>query len=338
MSKLITTRRKFLTGAAVATAAAFTPTRFSIAANAPVKVGIMLPFTGVYAKLGENIADAMKMRIAQAGGKLGGRAIEFVTVDSEASPPKAVDNATKLMLGEGVDFVVGPVHSGVGMAMTKVMKKAPSTIMVVPNAGANQLTGAACAPNIFRASFSNWQTGYPMGAELVKRGHKKIVTMAWNYGAGKQIVEGFTDGFKEAGGGDPVEQLWPEFGNMEFQALLTKIADIKPDAVFTFFAGGGAVKFVKDYAAAGLKDQIPLYGAFITEGTTKAQGEAAEGLITAMHWADTLDTPANKAFMGSFKETTGRDADVYALGVLIVVRCWGKPWRPQTATWKTQHR
>ena len=311
-------RRHFLgqaaAGIGLVAASTFAPTRFAIGARAPVRVGILLPYTGVYAKLGQNITDGMMMRLAEAGNKLGGRDIEYVRVDSEASPPKAVDNTNKLVRGEKVDFIVGPVHSGVAMAMTKVMKKAPKTIMVVPNAGADQLTGSACASNIFRSSFSNWQTGYPMGAELVKRGHKRIVTMSWNYGAGKQIVGGFVDGFKAAGGGDPIEQIWIEFGNVEFQAHLTKIASLNPDAVYVFFAGGGAVKYVKDYDAAIDRKKIPLYGVgFLTEGTTEAQGAAAEGIVTAMHWADTLDTPTNLAFMSNFKKATGNNADVYAV-------------------------
>ena len=226
MKKIISNRRSFLKSAGatlgLAAATSFTPTRFAIAANAPVKVGIMLPFTGVYAALGSNIADGMTMRIDEAGGTLGGRPIEYVKVDSEAAPPKAVDNATKLVKGKGVDFVIGPVHSGVGMAMTKVMAKAPQTIMVVPNAGADQLTGAACAPNIFRTSFSNWQTGYSLGHEVFARGHKKVVTLSWNYGAGQQITGGFSEAF-QAAGGDAPEAMFVDFPSVEFQAVLQLI-------------------------------------------------------------------------------------------------------------------
>jgi len=327
MKKIISNRRSFLKSAGatlgLAAATSFTPTRFAIAANAPVKVGIMLPFTGVYAALGSNIADGMTMRIDEAGGTLGGRPIEYVKVDSEAAPPKAVDNATKLVKGKGVDFVIGPVHSGVGMAMTKVMAKAPQTIMVVPNAGADQLTGAACAPNIFRTSFSNWQTGYSLGHEVFARGHKKVVTLSWNYGAGQQITGGFSEAF-QAAGGDAPEAMFVDFPSVEFQAVLTTIAAMKPDAVFVFFAGKGAVKFVTDWAAAGLKDTIALYGAgFLTEGTTQAQGAAAEGLITSMHYADTLDLPANTHFLEAFRNATGRAGDVYGVqgydtGTLLV--------------------
>lgn len=288
--------------------------RFAIAAKAPVKVGLLLPYTGVYAKLGENITDGFMMRLQEAGNKLGGREIEFTKVDDEANPAKAVDNTTKLVKGKRVDFVIGTVHSGVAAAMVKVIEKSPKTIMICPNAGNNDMTRDSCGPNIFRTSFSNWQTCYPMGPEVAKRGHKKIVSVTWKYAAGQQMMDAFFEGFRKAGGGEPLEQIWIPFEDVEFQAVLTKIAALKPDAVFSFFSGGGAVKFVKDYAAALDRRQIPLYGpGFLTEGTLEAQGAAAEGIVTTLHWADTLDLPANRKFLADFKAKTGRTGDVFGV-------------------------
>jgi len=84
--------------------------------------------------------------------------------------------------------------------------------------------------------------------------------------------------------------------------------------VYTFFAGGGAVKFVKDYAAAGLKDKIPLYGAgFLTDGTLEAQGADAQGLLTTLHYADGLDVPKDKAFRAAYAKAYGAQPDVYAV-------------------------
>jgi branched-chain amino acid transport system substrate-binding protein len=321
-------RRYFMIGAAttagLAAAGSFVPVRFAIGQTAKIKVGFMLPYTGTYAALGNNITDAFMLRVAEAGNKLGGREVDFIKLDSEANPAKAVDNATKLVKGDKVDFIVGPVHSGVAIGMTKVMKDAPACIMVNPNAGADEVTRQLCAANIFRTSFTNWQTTYPMGAELMKRGHKKVVTITWKYAAGQQMIGAFVEGYKKAGGGDPVEQMWVEFPQVEFQAFLTKIAALKPDAVMCFFAGGGAVKFMKDYAAAGLKASIPLYGAgFLTDGTIGAASEAADGLVTTLHYADNLDNAANKKFSADFKAKTGRAVDVYAVqgydaGTLVV--------------------
>ena len=207
---------------------------------------------------------------------------------------------------------LGTVHSGVAMAMARVAKDT-GTLLIVPNAGADAVTGAMCAPNIFRSSFSNWQPGYAMGEVMAKKCLKKVVTITWKYAAGDESVKGFKEAF-EKGGGSVVKELSLPFPNVEFQALLTEIAATKPDAVYTFFAGGGAVKFVKDYAAAGLKKSIPLYGSgFLTDGTLEAQGDAAEGLFTALHYADSLGTPRDNAFRLAYAKAYKLQPDVYAV-------------------------
>jgi branched-chain amino acid transport system substrate-binding protein len=208
--------------------------------------------------------------------------------------------------------LVGTVHSGVVMAMAKAAKD-NDTLLIIPNAGAGAVTGPMCGVSIFRSSFSNWQPGYAMGEVAAQRGAKKVVTITWKYAAGDESVGGFREAF-EKGGGQVVKELSLPFPNVEFQPLLTEIASIKPDAVYTFFAGGGAVKFVKDYAAAGLKDKIPLYGAgFLTDGTLEAQGADAQGLLTTLHYADGLDVPKDKSFRAAYAKAYGAQPDVYAV-------------------------
>jgi branched-chain amino acid transport system substrate-binding protein len=111
-----------------------------------------------------------------------------------------------------------------------------------------------------------------------------------------------------------IKELTLPFPTVEFQPLLTEIASQKPDVVFAFFAGGGAVKFVKDYDAAGLRKTIPLYGpGFLTDGTLPAQGASAEGLLTTLHYADELDNPKNNAFRAAYKKAYNAEPDVYAM-------------------------
>ena len=306
-------RRVFLRHAtAIGAATTFVRPRLAAGQGAKVRIGLLLPYTGTYAALGHNITDAMKLGFAAAGNKLGGRDIELVQLDSEADPAKAPANTSKLIVGEKVDFLTGPVHSGVAMAMVKIARE-EGTITVVSNAGANAVTREMCASNIFRTSFSNWQACYPMGPEMVRRGIKRAVSVTWNYAAGKEMIGAFREGFEKSGG-EVVKEILVPFPNVEFQANLTEIAALRPDAVYAFFAGAGAVKFVKDYAESGLKARVPLYGAgFLTDGTLQAQGAAAEGVFTTLHYADSLDLPANKSFREAFKKATGREADVYAV-------------------------
>jgi len=296
-------------GAALLTAAA--PAAFA-QAGTKIKVGLMLPATGTFAALGTAIENGFRLHVAENGGKLAGREVEFVRVDDESDPAKATDNVNKLIKRDNVDVLIGTVHSGVAMAMARVAKDT-GTILIVPNAGADAVTGPMCALNIFRSSFSNWQPGYAMGDVVAKKGHKKVVTIAWKYAAGDESVRGFKESFEKAGG-TVVKELSLPFPNVEFQALLTEIAATKPDAVYTFFAGGGAVKFVKDYAAAGLKKSIPLYGAgFLTDGTLEAQGADAEGLLTTLHYADSLGTPRDNAFRLAYAKAYKLQPDVYAV-------------------------
>ena len=304
-------RRDLLKGTAALSLASAFPMP-AIAQGSPLKVGFMLPYTGTFAKLGKFIDDGFRLNVEQAGGKLGGRAVEYVQLDDESEPGKATDNMNRLVGRDKVDVVVGTVHSGVVMAMAKIAKDT-NTMLVVPNAGANDVTRAMCAPNIWRTSFSNWQPCFPMGKVMYDAGHRNIMTITWRYAAGLEDVEAIKESFVKLGG-KITEELYLPFPQVEFQALITQIAQKKPDAVFAFFAGGGAVKFVKDYAAAGLRTSIPLYGpGFLTDGTLPAQGPDAEGIKTTLHYADDLDNPANKAFLAAFKQKTGQEGDVYAV-------------------------
>ena len=134
-----------------------------------LKVGLMLPFSGTYAALGVAIENGFKLRVEEQGGKLGGREIEYIKVDDESDPAKATDNVNKLIKRDNVDVIVGTVHSGVAMAMAKAAKES-GTVLIVPNAGADAVTGPMCAQNIFRSSFSNWQPAYAMGEVAAKQG------------------------------------------------------------------------------------------------------------------------------------------------------------------------
>ena len=280
--------------------------------SGPIKVGLMLPYTGTYAGLGNAIENGFKLYVQEQGGKLGGREVQYFKVDDESEPAKATDNVNKLIKRDNVDVLVGTVHSGVALAMAKAAKD-NNVLLVIPNAGADAITGALCAPNVVRSSFSNWQPGYAMGVVAGQKGIKRAMTITWAYAAGAESTKGFTEGLEKSGG-KVTKDLTLPFPNVEFQALLTEIAAQKPDAVYAFFAGGGAVKFVKDYAAAGLNKTIPLYGpGFLTDGTLEAQGASAQNMLTTLHYADNLDTPKNNTFRKAYAIAFKAQPDVYAV-------------------------
>lgn len=286
--------------------------RPAIAQGSPLRVGLMLPFSGTFAALGENIAAAVELHLAERGGRMGGRPVQLIRLDDESNPANAVQNVNRLLGRDRAEVLIGTVHSGVVMALVQASRER-GVPLIIPNAGNASATRELCSPTVFRTSFSNWQPAYGMGLALGKQGVKRAAWITWDYAAGNEAGEGFRDGLKAAGG-EVVRELKLPFPETNFQPLLAQVPGLEVQAVGSFFAGGGAVQFVREYAAAGLKDKVPLCGSgFLTEGTLQAQGPAAEGMRTALHYGDGLDNPKNRSFRAAFKEKSGREADVYAV-------------------------
>jgi branched-chain amino acid transport system substrate-binding protein len=317
--RLVLTRSAALVGAA---SSSMLLPELAQAQTGKIRVGLMLPYSGAFAPLGVAIENGVRMAINEQGGKLGGREIEWFKVDDESDPSKGIENANKLVQRDKVEVLIGTVHSGVQMGIHKVARDT-GVLSLIPNAGVHAATRSLCAPNVFRTSFSNSQPTLALGQAMMAKGHKKAVWITWKYAAGDEAYEGFKESYTKAGG-TIVKELGLPFPNVEFQALLTEIAALKPDAVACFFAGPSGAKFIKDFAAAGLKGKIALYGSgFLTEGVLEAAGPAAEGAMTTLHYSDSLDTPRNNKFRLEYAKTFKMQPDVYAVqgydtGLLLV--------------------
>lgn len=314
-SKLAMSRRQFgksalaLSGTMVAAA---TPVRYALG-DQPLKIGLILPYSGVYANFGEGITAGFEFALKKRGGQLGGRPVEITKGDDQLDAKIGGEVTQKLVTRDKVDIVVGTVGSNVIPVVEKICVE-NNTFLIDPTAASNSLTRAQCNPLVFRVSHSNWQITAPAGAWLFKQGKKRAMTMGMNYGAGKEEVGAFAEEFKKAGG-EIVDQKWPGMKELDYQAYFADVLAKKPDAMFTFFAGSNAVEFVKQYAQAGLKDKVPLYGcAYLTNSTLlAAEGAAADGIITSGHWAPSLDNAANKDFIAEFKRATGKEADLNSM-------------------------
>ena len=162
-------RRTFLGAAGtVAAGAAVGPwVRRAHAQGAPLKIGLVLPYSGVYAVLGESITQAMELVFARENWTVAGRKIEMIKEDDEMQPPVGIRKTEKLIESDKVDILTGPVHSGILMGMRDKVHNS-KTILIVSNAGADAISRERCSHWIFRTSFSNWQPCQPMGGWVAK--------------------------------------------------------------------------------------------------------------------------------------------------------------------------
>ncbi len=300
-------RRRFLAGASIAAAGVATGPWVvrSHAQSGEIKVGVLLPYSGVYQELGYSITQGMVLVFARENNKVAGREIRMIQEDDESKVPVGVRKAEKLIESDRVDVLTGPVHSGV-LAGIRDKVHNTKTILIVSNAGADEIARARCSHWIFRSSFSNWQPCQPMGGWVAKHVAKEVFQIAPNYQAGKDMMAAFRETFVPAGG-KVVGEDYPKFGETDYAPYLTKIKQSGAKAVFAFFSGTDAVNFVKQYDEFGLKGSIKLTGAgFLTEpDVLPAQGKSALGVITGHFYTPLLDNPVNKKFVAEFKQRFG---------------------------------
>jgi branched-chain amino acid transport system substrate-binding protein len=267
------------------------------AAQEKLKIGVIVTLSGPAAVLGQQARDGFALAVKDLGGKMGNREVEVVVVDDELKPDAAVTKVRGLLERDKVDFVVGPIFSNILQAIHKPVVDS-RTFLISPNAGPSSYAGKECSPFFYVTSYQNDQVFEVLGKVAQDRGYKRVYVMVPNYQAGKDSAAGFKLDYK----GEIVEESYIPLGTLDFQVELSKIASLKPDAVFTFMPGGMGVSLVKQYRQAGLADRIPFLSAFtVDESTLPAQQDAAVGMFGGADWAPDLDNPQNKKFVASYE-------------------------------------
>ena len=279
-----------------------------------IKVGLVIPQAGVYAPLGVDMKAGWDLYLEGSGGKLGGRTVELIVADEGETPDTGVPAVQRVIQRDRVDVLVGIVNSAVALGAQSIVTGAKK-LLIVANAGADKVT--AGSPYVWRSSFTNGQVAYALGEYLAKapEGKDGVYAIAADYAAGAEATAGFKAGL-EAGGGKIAGEAATPFGTtQDFQPFLSKVRSSGAGACFCFYAGAEAVAFVKQYAEFGLTESIPLFGSgFLTEGgVLAAQGKAATGVRTTLHYSSELDNPANEEFAKAYQAKTGKPPTVYAM-------------------------
>lgn len=281
----------------------------------PVRVGLVVPQSGVYAGLGEDMQQGWDLWLEQNGGTFGPYTVETVVADEGETPQTGGAAVQQVLTRDGVDVVVGIVNSAVAINAAPLFAEAQK-VLVVANAGAAAVTGANGNPYVWRASFQNAQVAAAMGTHLAGQDIAGgVFVIAPDYAAGDEVISGFSDAYT-AGGGTIAGTVKPPFGSTtDYQPFLTQIQQSGAGAVFCFFSGAEALSFVTQYEQFGLKATTPLYGSgFLTEGDVlQRQGAAAVGVQTTLHYSSALDNPANQAFAQSYRDAYGEEPTVFAM-------------------------
>jgi branched-chain amino acid transport system substrate-binding protein len=277
-------------------------------AQTPIKIGFMAELSGPQGPLGQDQYDAFMMLVEQNGGKLGGAAVQVFREDSQLKPDVAVQIADKLIEREKVSIITGITFSNVMMAVHKRITD-KGVFLIGSNAGPSPIAGAACSPYYFTTSWENGQQAEVMGKYSRDQKFGRIVSIAPNYQAGRDFVNGFRRWYTTP----LATELWPAVNQLDFSAEIAQIAAAQPEAVFAFLPGGMGVNFIKQWAQSGLNKKIQLLTTSTTDGIgLPAMGDAALGVISGTFWGPDFKNAANQKFVKDFEAKYKRIPSQYA--------------------------
>ncbi|MEU6020851.1 ABC transporter substrate-binding protein [Micromonospora sp. NPDC047134] len=273
-----------------------------------VRIGLLVSLSGIYTSVGEDMRRGFQLYLDTHDGRLGGRDIDLVVADEGDGPATAVPAAQKLLERDRVVAVTGLVG---GATVDKVQTLTHERR--IPLLGANarpEFAPVAGTPRdlsyTWHTSYNSDEPGIAIAAHIkAEVGDGAVYAIGPDYQGGWDELRGFTDTFTTLGGklanpdGKTVFTPFPATEN--FLPYLNKAAETRPAAVYTFYAGGPAVAFVKQYRQSALKD-VPLYAAgFLTEGSVlDAQGTAATGIRNVLNYSPTLPHAANQQFVAAW--------------------------------------
>ena len=271
-------------------------------AQTPLKIGFLSTFSGPIGTLGQDQYDGFMLAVEQNGGKLGGVPVQILKEDDQFKPEVATQIVQKLIEKENVSIITGVAGSNVMMAVYKPITE-KQVFLIGSNAGPSPMAGAQCSPYFYSASWQGDGIAEVVGKYAADKGFKKMVLIAPNYQAGKDILVGFKRFYK----GEVLDEIYTPLSQPDFSAEISQIAAAKPDAVYAFFPGSLGVNFVRQYQQAGLLKTLPLLTSGIVDGTSlPALKETALGVIGGQFWAPDTDNAVSKQFVEAFEKKYNR--------------------------------
>jgi branched-chain amino acid transport system substrate-binding protein len=308
MTKAALTRRGLLLAGAAASGTALAARDFRLVAPAiaqanQVRIGVLAPLSGVYASLGTNKVNGIRMLLGEKNNQVEGRPIQLIIEDTEAKPQEGLRKARKLVEQDKADVLLGVISSAIGYALKDYVAREKKVWVTTGAAADGIFKKSNNTPYAYRASLSLWQANDPMGTWIAEKGFKRAFVTGPDYAMGREATSAFEKAFT-AKGGTKAGEVFAPLGTNDFAPYLAEIKRANPDVVYATYAGSDAVRFCQQYAAFGLKNAIRLagFGYLVEEDTILAQGDTVEGIYSGLNWAYGLDTPLNKAFVAKYRE------------------------------------
>ena len=265
-----------------------------------VKIGVLLPMTGPQASTGRQIDAAIKLWMAQSGGKAGGRKVEVIVKDDAGVADQARRLAQELVVNDKVVALAGFGLTPLALATAPIATQS-KTPMVVMAAATSSITEAS--PFIVRTSFTLPQAATGIAEWAAKNKIRKVVSLVADYGPGNDAEKFFAHQF-QLNGGQMVDKLRTPLRSPDFAPVLQKVRDAAPDALFVFLPSGQGAQFMKQFGERGLNQagiKLIATGDVTDDDQLADMGDVALGVVNAHHYSAAHGSAANKKYVADFQ-------------------------------------
>ena len=251
-----------------------------------VKIGVLTDQTGLYADAtGPGSVEAVRMAIADFGGKVAGKPIAMVDADHQNKADVGAAIARRWYEQENVDVVVDFANSAVAFAVLELSKQ-KNKAMLVSSAGSSDLTGKACSPNSVQWTYNTYALANSTARALVKEGAKSWYFVTVDYAFGHALRNDAAKTVEKLGGTVKGEVRHP-LNSMDFSSYLLQAQGSNADVVAFANTGGDLASSIRQAQEFGLASKQKLAAFLMQTSDIHAIGlSAAKGLqlTTAYYW------------------------------------------------------
>jgi branched-chain amino acid transport system substrate-binding protein len=306
-------RREFLKTMGALGAATMIPLTMPVIARGadnPIKIGLVLPYSGVWSTIGTRAEQGIRYAIYMS--KYRDR-VKFLVEDSREDPAVSVEKAQKLVERENVDILVGPAAGHTALAVSEYCKS-KKKLMLLVYGGNVKIAGSNCSRYTFLCGHTTYSVSAPGIPWMFEKLGKEIFLIGNDYSSGRDICGWFKEGYLKRGG-TVVGEVYPPLGTSEFAPFLSQIQHAKPrpKVVAGFLSSSDTINLTKQYAEFGLKKEgIPIVSCIGTYSAVNlnAIGDAAEDIAYDIHhWAPTLPHKENVEFMNGYEKFAKMEAE-----------------------------
>ncbi|ODV43288.1 ABC transporter permease [Cupriavidus sp. UYMMa02A] len=249
-----------------------------------VKIGFITDLSGLYADIdGQGGAEAIKMAIEDAGGKVLGKPIELVTADHQNKADIAASKAREWMDQQGLDVLIGGTNSGTGLAMNKVAAEKKRVYMNI-GAGTARLTNEECSPYTVHYAYDTVALAKGTGSAVVKQGGKSWFFLTADYAFGHSL-ENDTAAVVKANGGTVLGSVRHPLSASDFSSFLLQAQSSKAQILGLANAGGDTINAIKAAKEFGITKTMKIAGLLMFINDIHSLGlKNTEGLLMTDSW------------------------------------------------------